>query len=188
MGLFPLTSSLRPFPKKSYWRPQREEAKQSSTPQRALGLSSLMPKTKEEVEKGWLSGPHKQFGTSGRISRRFAVVQSQKVRPVDNYNESQVSDAVTIANRCTVDGVDTIAATGAMYLQGMREHHTADRLLGRSFDLKSAYRQLAVSDASLKWARLAVYDPHEASTRSFSSIRCRSVQRLLSLPLSAVLG
>jgi len=30
------------------------------------------------------------------------------------------------------------------------------RLLGRSFDLKSAYRQLALSDDSLKWARLAV--------------------------------
>ena len=31
------------------------------------------------------------------------------------------------------------------------------RLLGRSFDLKSAYRPLALSDDSLKWARLAVF-------------------------------
>eukprot|EP00435_Cladocopium_sp_Y103_P024611 s610_g6.t1 len=38
------------------------------------------------------------------------------------------------------------------------------RLLGRSFDLKSAYRQLAVRDDSLKWARLAVFCP---ATRCF---------------------
>ena len=129
--------------------------------------AELWAKTKEEVDKGWLSGPHKDFPTAGRVSRRFAVVQSQKVRPVDNYSESQVNDAVTITNRCTVDGVDTIAAAGAVYLQGMMSRGDTDMLLGRSFDLKSAYRQLAVSDDSLKWARLAVYDPHESATKLF---------------------
>ena len=128
--------------------------------------AELWAKTKEEVDKGWLSGPHKDFPTAGRVSRRFAVVQSQKVRPVDNYSESQVNDAVTITNRCTVDGVDTIAAAGAVYLQGMLSRGDTD-MLGRSFDLKSAYRQLAVSDDSLKWARLAVYDPHESATKLF---------------------
>lgn len=112
--------------------------------------------------------PRKKWKKGGSLAHtnnlRQVVVFFEEV---DNYNESQVNDAVTIANRCTVDGVDTISATGAMYHQGMREHHTADRLLGRSFDLKSAYRQLAVSDASLKWARLAVYDPHEALTKVF---------------------
>ena len=52
-------------------------------------------------------------------------------------------------------------------LQGMRTRGDTDMLLGRSFDLKSAYRQLAVSDDSLKWARLAVYDPHESTTKVF---------------------
>ncbi len=119
------------------------------------------------MDKGWLSGPHEKFSTRGRVSRRFAVVQSQKARPVDNYSESQVNDAVTITNRCTVDGVDIITAAGAVYLQGMKTRGDTDMLLGRSFDLKSAYRQLAVSDDSLKWARLAVFDPHSSSTKVF---------------------
>ena len=38
------------------------------------------------------------------------------------------------------------------------------RLLGRSFDLKSAYRQLALSDDSLKWARLAVFCAEDRAT------------------------
>ena len=40
-------------------------------------------------------------------------------------------------------------------------------LLRRSFDLKSAYRQLAVADSSLKWARLAVFCPADRQTHCF---------------------
>lgn len=95
---------------------------------------------------------------------------------MDNYSESQVNDAVTITNNCTVDGVDTIAASGAVYLQGLLRLPSFDRLLGRSFVLKSAYRQLAVSDDSLKWARLAVFDPEA---------KCNKVFQQFSLPFGA---
>lgn len=40
-------------------------------------------------------------------------------------------------------------------------------LKGRSFDLNTAYRQLAVKESSLKWARLAVFCPEDKSTRCF---------------------
>ena len=109
----------------------------------------LWKKTQEEVEKGWLKKLHSLPQDGGRVSRRFAVVQSDKVRPIDNYSESQVNDAATIVSKCTVDGTDCIAG------------------LGRSFDLKSAYRQLAVADTSLKWARLAVFCPEDRQTHCF---------------------
>ena len=44
------------------------------------------------------------------------------------------------------------------------------RLLGRSFDLKSAYRQLALSDDSLKWARLAVFCAEDRALVSSSTV------------------
>ena len=53
----------------------------------------LWKKTQEEVEKGWLKRLHGLPQDGGRVSRRFAVVQSDKVRPIDNYSESQVNDA-----------------------------------------------------------------------------------------------
>ena len=94
-------------------------------------------------------------------------MQSEKVRPIDNYSESQINDAATVVNKCTVDGVDTIAATIARTMKELRAKGLPTSLLGRSFDLKSAYRQLAVSDKSLKWARLAVFSPADKQTHCF---------------------
>eukprot|EP00438_Fugacium_kawagutii_P013097 Skav213398 [mRNA] locus=scaffold797:560569:568950:- [translate_table: standard] len=127
----------------------------------------LWKKTLEEVDKGWLSRLDHLPQDNGRISRRFAVVQSGKVRPIDNYSESQVNNAVNILSKCTVDGVDTIAAMCAHYMKVSLESDRKSSLLGRSFDLKSAYRQLAVSDDFLKWARLAVYCPEDKQTHCF---------------------
>ena len=44
-----------------------------------------------------------QIPDGGCASRRFAVVQSEKVRPIDNYNESPINNAVTIVICSTVD-------------------------------------------------------------------------------------
>ena len=130
--------------------------------------AELYAKTQEEVAKGWLEGPVKTFAEPGRVSRRFAVVQSDKVRPVDNYSESQINDAVTVTNRCTVDGVDSIAATSVSFLRSLQAKGLGkDGILGMTFDLKSAYRQLAVSDNSLKWARLAIFNPHNKTTELY---------------------
>ena len=127
----------------------------------------LWKKTCEEVEKGWLSRLPLSEVPHGRLSRRFAVVQGGKVRPIDNYSESQVNDAVNVTSKCTVDGTDCIAAMIAEYMRLCEVKSVNPELLGRSFDLKSAYRQLAVSDSSLKWARLAVYNPSLKITEVF---------------------
>eukprot|EP00435_Cladocopium_sp_Y103_P048195 s286_g14.t1 len=129
--------------------------------------AELWEKTLEEEKKGWLSRLTAMPEDKGRVSRRFAVVQSEKVRPIDNYSESQINNAVTITSQCTVDGVDTIAAMMAQLIRGRRDQGKGTKIVGRSFDLKSAYRQLAVSDDSLKWARLAVYNPHRRETVCF---------------------
>ena len=123
----------------------------------------LWDKTWKEKEDGWLAGPipFEDTQSTGRISRRFPVVQHSKVRPIDNYSESQINDSVTVTNRVTVDGVDTIGAMSSMLMSCLAGHGRSTKLMGRSFDLKSAYRQLAISDSSLKWARIAVYSPSE---------------------------
>ncbi len=136
--------------------------------------AELFAKTREEVDKGWLDGPLLRFQEKGPIPRRFAVVQSDKVRPVDNYNESQINDAVTITNRCTVDGVDSIAATAVSFIRDLHaKRKSSEGILGMTFDLKSAYRQLAVSDESLCWARLAVLNPHKKSTELYQQYSLR---------------
>ena len=59
----------------------------------------LWRKTLEETGKGWPKIPD----NGGWTSRRFAAVQSERVSPIDNYNESQINNAVTIVTCSTVD-------------------------------------------------------------------------------------
>jgi ribonuclease HI len=129
----------------------------------------LWRKTCKEKEAGWLQGPvpFSDIEHDGRLTRRFPVQQSGKVRCVDNFSESQINDAVTLQNRVTVDGTDTVAAMCAEKMRALKSEGKSPKLLGRSFDLTSAYRQLAISDKSARWSRIAVYNPHTKKTECF---------------------
>jgi hypothetical protein len=131
--------------------------------------AELWRKTCKEKDEGWLHGPvpFSEFEHSGRLTRRFPVVQSGKVRCVDNFSESQINDAVTLQNRVTVDGADTVSAMCAEQMRALKEAGKCTKLVGRSFDLTSAYRQLVVSDKSHKWSRVAVYNPLTQRTECF---------------------
>jgi hypothetical protein len=131
--------------------------------------AELWKKTCKEKEAGWLQGPvsFSDIEHDGRLTRRFPVVQSGKVRCVDNFSESQINDAVTLQNRVTVDGADTVAAMCAEKMRSLQAAGKSSRLVGRSFDLTFAYRQLAVSDKSWRWSRVAVYNPHTKKTECF---------------------
>ena len=88
------------------------------------------------------------------------MVQSSKVRCIDNYNESQVNDAVIVMCEVTVYGTDTIAAMMAESMRTLKEQgKQSTSLSAKSFNFKSAYRQLAIADDSLPWARVCVLNP-----------------------------
>ena len=129
--------------------------------------SELWHKTCEEEQKGWLTRLEAIPSDGGRVSRRFGIVQGNKVRPIDNYSESQVNDAATITNKCTVDGVDTIAAMTSLLMGELKNASKSSELHGAALDLKAAYRQLPVSDESLRWARVAAYNPDKKETVCF---------------------
>jgi hypothetical protein len=131
--------------------------------------AELWRKTCKEKEAGWLQGPveFSDIEHDGRLTRRFPVQQSGKVRCVDNFSESQINDAVTRQNRVTVDGTDTVSAMCAEKMRALKGAGKSTQLVGRSFDLTAAYRQLAISDKSSKWSRVAVYNPHTRKTECF---------------------
>ena len=133
------------------------------------------------MKQGWLAPVSCEEAIStGRLSRRFAVLQSSKVRCVDNYCESQVNDAVTVMCKGAVDGVETVAVMMAESLRALKDHGKSSSLRARSFDLKSAYRQLAISQESLPWARICVFNmPFGGRALVVAFIRCaRAIQWL----------
>lgn len=138
----------------------------------------LWKKTKEEQAKGWLKELDAPPKDGGRVSRRFAVVQSE---------ESQINDAATIVNRCTVDGADTIAATISKMMKELRAAGKNSTLLARSYDLKSSYRQLAVSNSSLKWSRIAVFCPVRSTfKRGIGFLRAARMLQWVALKLGLI--
>ena len=115
-----------------------------------------------EVKRGWLLGPYEwdSLGPREVPSHRFPLRQGSKLRPIDDYSLSGVNACVTTLEAPTVDTADVACAMASKLCWSLRDKGRCARLVGRSYDLTSAYRQLCVSKASAQFAIIAVYDPH----------------------------
>ena len=63
----------------------------------ALLDDKLWERTQTEVQRGWLEGPlnWEDLPEGAAVSRRFPISQSDKVRPIDDFSQSQVNATVT---------------------------------------------------------------------------------------------
>ena len=201
-GIFPLRSKEAEFSVTDLW------SMAADIRQRVIGACGpsgdavldrkLFDITTEEVQKGWLEGPLepealKQLGC-WIPSRRFAVVQGSKVRPIDDYTISQVNGAFSAEECIDPADVDAIAANAKAHADALvmpesarsssspfsgvprhadRQH---DRLLGRMWDIASAYKNLAVRPSQAELAIVVVWDP---------AASCARLYRQLALPFGA---
>ena len=137
--------------------------------------------TEEEVTNGWLEGPFTSEQMDARFGRwisqkRFGLRQGEKVRLIDDCKQSGVNQALCTTEKLDLMDIDRLSellkvillsqvangrvsldlSTGKV-LEGKvhplwNQGNTAGlQLAGRLMDLKSAYKQLAVSESSL-WA------------------------------------
>ena len=117
----------------------------------------VFAKTQEEVRLGWARGPYtlEELPEGATISRRFGLRQPGKIRLIDDLSASNVNQTVQCSESPKPHSVDFVAALKLnMLRQGV-----GTSIKGRSFDLKSAYKQLAISARSLIFAFVAVYNP-----------------------------
>ena len=129
-----------------------------------------MKKTWEECNAGWLEGPIplSELESSALVSRRFGVVQGSKVRVIDGG----VNGTVQVAETPRPHATDKVAALCLALLAKCG----GSTVLGRTFDLKSAYRQLAVSPESSWASYVACWDP---------AIQAPGIFRMRTLPFGA---
>ena len=134
--------------------------------------------TMKEVEKGWLEGPLTAEQVASRVgplwtpSRRFGIVQGNKVRNIDDLSEFSVNQAYWTPEKLDLGGVDEVVAMAAAWARvaskaGCRE---GVELRGRCLDLKSAYKQIPLHSADRAHAILSVFDPSSHQVRFFSSL------------------
>ena len=127
--------------------------------------------TCEEKERGWLDGPHTFPLPPGSVlTRRFGVLQSStqadgssvdKTRPIDDYTESQVNLTNASSETISPHGVDTIVAGICRRIQARPSPSEPEDLTACTIDLRKAYKQLPVSEASLNDCFLCVHDPSQ---------------------------
>ena len=120
----------------------------------------LLEETREELECGWVEGPFDistlEYGAT--ISRRFALVQGAKTRMIDDFSISGVNDSCIIHNKIDLHLIDTFASAVKSYFVKCRSHGVCSELVGKTYDLKSAYRQVPIRSDHLKFAYFSIYN------------------------------
>ena len=114
--------------------------------------------TMKELALGFIEGPidPSRLPEGALLTRRFGVVQGEteegnpRVRPIDDYKRSMVNASVTQTEKVVVHNLDVVAAMASAW---MREHLKAGRTVktvAKCWDLKAAYKQLALDDSSFE--------------------------------------
>ena len=121
-----------------------------------------------EVSRGWLTGPipEEDLKPNSLVTRRFGVLQNNKIRPIDNYLESGLNSTASASDTITLHSADCIAAGLSHRLQ--HDNKCAlHRLLLKSWDLHKAYKNLPLSGKALEDSFLSVFDPDLPGARLF---------------------
>ena len=121
--------------------------------------AGVLKATQKELERGFIEGPihPEDVPTNASLTHRFGVLQGvsedgPKVRPIDNYLSSQVNAAATQVEQVSVHTIDVVAGMLGCWLHEWflagRPSHSSP--LCKAWDLRTAYKQLPLSDASFE--------------------------------------
>ena len=136
----------------------------------------LLQETREELAKGWAVGPFSEVPEGCVLSRRFALVQRNKTRMIDDYTISGINDTAASQNKVDLHMVDTFAAVVRAFFQKCGETDRASTLVAKTYDLKSAYRQVPIDENHLRFSYFCIYN-HE--------LKRAEVYQLTTLPFGA---
>ena len=128
--------------------------------------------TMKEVERGWLEGPI-DAGSLERgslISRRFGLWQKTKYRCIDDFSGSLVNATCSISESPFLHTVDISCALLDRWMRNNAFNDKVVNIVGRSFDLKAAYRQLYIMPAHRKHAHISVFNPNTGRAEIFRGV------------------
>ena len=113
----------------------------------------VFQKTLEERDVGWLRGPvpFHELGKGCVLSRRFGLKQPNKVRLIDDLSKSNINSIVQTPESPRPHSTDVVASMALAVLLGA----SGRNVLEKTFDLKSAYRQLGIHPKSLSCSYIA---------------------------------
>ena len=139
---------------------------------------AVWSQTLEEVRTGWIIPVElEDIPVTSPISRRFALVQKDKIRLIDDFSASGLNSCVTVSETPNLHTIDMVGAMISFWCGESKRLGVNQELCVRTYDLSSAYRQLALSSCGRKYAYIGVFNLELGMTSYF---QCRAV------PFSAV--
>lgn len=134
--------------------------------------SEVWSKTLEECEQKWLRGPldEDSVPVDAPISKRFGLKQRHKTRLIDDYSESSVNDAVSVQESPVLHTIDIACAAVALWFGIVMGVDGDSQLLARTFDLSSAYRQVALSPEGRSYSHIRVHNPETGRVSLFQAL------------------
>ena len=186
-GVTAAQQSVKQLQSQAVWRRRTSVGKCNSSGD-VEADHELWRQSLQEAEDGWLEGPfYSEDEVSHRLglsewicTRRFPLKQSTKVRLIDDGLESGLNSAFSCYNKLSLMDMDAVVALAHTVLHAFKDsgefHITLSdgshltgrvhcswgpkaKLLGRTLDLKSAYKELAVSPDQNFVRALVAYDP-----------------------------
>lgn len=149
----------------------------------------------EAEEKGWLEGPlrwdelERRFPEGWAPVRRFGIVQSGKVRVIDDFSENETDLAYASQEKLDLRALDHLAWCAAfmascIHVKGVAELRLQDgtflsgpvhpdwfrvqpKLVTKTVDLKSAYKQLPLHPLERKRSVITAKSPVDNCTYGF---------------------
>ena len=114
--------------------------------------------TQTEIDNGWLVPCEVADLRTVHVAKRFPLQQGGKLRLIDDFTAAGVNQTVGLAEKLRVESVDELAAN---ILVAMKRGtgQAISRLVGRTFDLKSAYKQFGVDLEHQQSLRIAQKHP-----------------------------
>ena len=128
--------------------------------------------TLKEVERGWLEGPISagSLEKGSSISRRFGLWQKTKYRCIDDFSGSLVNATCSISESPFLHTVDISCALLDRWMRNNVHNGVDVNIVGRSFDLKAAYRQLYIRPDHRKHAHISVFNPRTGRAEIFRGV------------------
>ena len=132
--------------------------KQMGLRQDATLEAETWAETLSELERGWIWEDPDQSWTGKCVARRFGIHQGAKTRVIDDCTVCGLNQTVGVREKFVLQSIDQMCAMLSWSLK-----HAGDKghpeVVGRTFDLKSAYKQFGLRVEDRDLLRIAVRDP-----------------------------
>ena len=84
------------------------------------------------MRKGWAIGPLPEVPSGCVVLRRFPLIQRNKVRMIDDFSISGISDTASSQNKVDLHMVDTFAAVAREFFRCCEATERASNLVAKT--------------------------------------------------------